>query len=131
MPADALQLSRAAVERWNDGDMPSIYDLWADNIVVRPDPEFPDDVCFGREAAQRFYESYREALGLGRLEIQEEHDLGSVCLSRINQPVHSPSGIESAFAWSLIVTAREGKMIMIEFFIDHTRALAALGLEPA
>jgi hypothetical protein len=31
----------------------------------------------------------------------------------------------------VIVTAREGKMIMIEFIIDHARALAALGLEPA
>jgi ketosteroid isomerase-like protein len=131
MPADALQLSRASVERWNDGDMAGIYDLWADDIVVRPDPEFPEGVCFGRDAAQHFYESYREGMGLGHLAIQEEHNLGSVCLSRINHPVHSRSGIESAFAWSLIVTAREGKMIMIEFFIDHARALVALGLEPA
>ena len=111
--------------------MAGFYDLFADDIVVRPDPEFPEGVCFGREAAQHFTERYFEAMGLGHLEIQEEHDLGSVCLSRINQQVHSPSGIESAFAWSLIVTAREGKMIMIEFFIDHARALAALGLESA
>jgi ketosteroid isomerase-like protein len=131
MPADALQLSRASTERWNDGDMDGIYDLWDDDIVVRPDPEFPEGVCFGREAAQRFWESYREAMGLGHLEIQEEHNLGSVCLSRIYQPVQSRGGVESTFEWSFIVTAREGKIIMVEFFIDHARALAALGPESA
>jgi hypothetical protein len=88
MPADALQLNRAFVERWNDGDDAGVYDLWADDIVVRPDPEFPEGVCFGREAAQHFYESYREGMGSGHIEIQEEHDLGSVCLSRINHSVH-------------------------------------------
>ena len=81
--------------------MDGIYDLWDDDIVVRPDPEFPEGVCFGREAAQRFWESYREAMGLGHLEIQEEHNLGSVCLSRIHQPVQSRGGVESAFEWSL------------------------------
>jgi hypothetical protein len=56
-------------------------------------------------------------------------DLGDRSLARNHQPVHSRSGIESEFAWSLILTCRNAKVILAEFFIDHAKALEALGLD--
>jgi hypothetical protein len=66
-------------------------------------------------------------MGTGQLEAQEEIHLDR-CLVRVLQRVHSRSGFDSAYAWSHIVTARKGKVVMIEFFIDADRGRAALGL---
>ena len=131
MTADTSRLARALIDKWNEGEMEAIYAVWDPDIVIRPDPDFPEGTCFGREAAQRFWESNREMMGGGRLIIEEEHDLGDRCLVRIRQPVHSRSGYEGAYSWSVIVTTRAQKVIMVEFFIDHDKALAALALDPA
>jgi hypothetical protein len=53
----------------------------------------------------------------------------SCSLARIRQPVHSRSGVDSEFAWTLITTCRNDKVILFEFFIDPAQALSALGLE--
>src|SRR5437763_654951 len=124
----ALALSRRMMERWNADDFEAVYSTWDPYLVVRPDPEYPEGPCFGVQSARRFWESQRESMGLGQLEAEEEHDLGDRCLVRVMQPVHSRSGFESAYAWSMIVTAREGKVIMVEFFIDANQGRAAVGL---
>jgi ketosteroid isomerase-like protein len=116
------------VERWNSGDFEAIWATFDPDIVIRPDPDWPEGVCLGTEAAQRFWLSQREAMGLGRLSIEAEHDLGAACVVRINQPVHSRSGFESAYSWSLVVTVRDGRAVMAEFFIDAERARRVLGL---
>ena len=96
---------------------------------MRLDPQHPDRVCFGKEAAKRFWEGQRETMGPGHLVIEEQHDLGDRSLARIRQPVHSRSGVDSEFAWTLITTCRNDKVILFEFFIDPAQALSALGLE--
>jgi ketosteroid isomerase-like protein len=97
---------------------------------VRPDPYFPDaGVLFGREAARRFWEDQREFMGHGHLEIVEQHDLGDRCLIRVHQHVDAPaSGVRSSYDWSFLTTVRAGRTVMIEFFLDRDRGLAAAGL---
>jgi ketosteroid isomerase-like protein len=70
----------------------------------------------------------RDALGPDPLAVEEEHDLGDRALWRLKQTVSSPSGVQSAYSWSFLITARQGKVIMVEFFIDDAALLAELGI---
>jgi ketosteroid isomerase-like protein len=128
MAGEGLTLARRMVECWNANDMEGAYATFDQQVVARPDPDFPEGAAFGEAAARRFWESNRDSLGLGRLEIEQELDLGDRCLVRVAQQIKSPSGIESSWSWSLIITAREGKAVLVEFFIDGDRAKRALGL---
>jgi ketosteroid isomerase-like protein len=129
VPLTAVQIQDLLVERWNSGDLDGIYELWDEHFVVRPDPNFPEQVCFGREAARQFWESQREIMGASQIVVEQKHDLGDRCLVRVYQPVHSRSGVESGYSWSWIITCRAGKAILAEFFIDHAQALEALGFD--
>jgi ketosteroid isomerase-like protein len=127
---EAVELARSAVERWNAGDLDAVYADWDPEIVVRPDSSFPDagELC-GVPAARRFLEDQREFMGPGRLEILEAHDLAERCLLRIRQNVEAPaSGVRSSYDWSILSTARAGKITRIEFFIDREQALAVAGV---
>ena len=128
---DALRVLRLGLDRWNADDFEGIYELWNPDVVVKPDPYFPDsEVLHGVAAARRFWQGQREAMGLGELEILEEHELGDDrCLARIRQHVRAPaSGVESSYDWSVIMSVRAGKAISYEFFIDRDHGLAAAGL---
>jgi ketosteroid isomerase-like protein len=130
---EAVELARSAVERWNAGDLDAVYAGWDPEIIVRPDSNFPDaGELHGVPAARRFWEDQREFMGAGRLEILEAHELAERCLLRIRQNVVAPaSGVRSSYDWSMLTTARAGKIIRIEFFIDREQALAAAGVPRA
>jgi hypothetical protein len=75
----AAELARHSVERWNAQDLDAVYATWDSEIVVRPDPYFPDSgELVGQAAAQRFWEDQREYMGTGVVEILEEHDRPAV-----------------------------------------------------
>ena len=130
MIREAVELARSAVERWNADDLEAIYADWDPEIIMRPDPNFPEaGELFGVSAVRRFFEDQRKFMGPGRVEILEEHDLGERCLMRIRQNVEAPaSGVRSSYDWSLLSTAPAGKIIRIEFFIDREQALKAAGV---
>jgi ketosteroid isomerase-like protein len=128
MAADALELAHLLIDRWNAADLDAVYERFAPDIVVRPDRNFPDATeIHGVRGAKAFWESNREAMGPGELQIQEEIAAGHQCLMRIRQHVHArASGIQGTFDWSFLATVAEGKVVRAEFFIDHAEALAAL-----
>jgi hypothetical protein len=128
---DAAELARYSVERWNARDPQAVYATWDPEVVVRPDPYFPDSgVLVGVPAARTFYEEQIEFMGAGRLEILEENDLGERCLVRVRQHVEAPaSGVRSSYEWSFITTARDGRVVSIDFFIERTSARTAAGLD--
>jgi ketosteroid isomerase-like protein len=127
---EAIELGRSAGERWNADDLEAVYADWDPEIIMRPDPNFPDaGELVGVQAVRRFFEDQREFMGPGRAEILEEHDLGKRCLMRIRQNVEAPaSGVHSSYDWSVLWTAPAGKIIRIEFFIDRKQALKAAGV---
>jgi ketosteroid isomerase-like protein len=116
------------IEGWNDGRLENVFATFDENIVVRTDPTWPERVWFGRDAAERFWQSVRDALGGSRVSVEEEHDLGDRALWRIRQPVSSASGVQGAYSWSFLLAARGNRVIMIEFFIDDAALRAELGL---
>ncbi len=130
MADDARTLTRLMVEHWNDGEYERIFGCFDPAIVVRPDPNYPEGPLFGSEAAREFWESFREMMGGGKLIIETDQGLGDRAYQRIHQAVHSPTGVESGWAWSWITTWRNGRLVLAEFFIDDAVARAAIGLAP-
>jgi ketosteroid isomerase-like protein len=128
--ADAVELVRYAVERWNAGDTEAVFATWDPAIVMRPDPYFPDSAALvGVEAARGFYKDQLEFMGAGRLSIVEEHDLGERSLLRIRQEVQAPaSGVRSTYEWSLLTTVREGRVVATDFFMDRDAGRRAAGV---
>jgi ketosteroid isomerase-like protein len=125
----ASELARLHDERWNASELEAVFATWDPDIVVRPDPYFPDSAELVG-VARRFWQDNARYSGTGRLEILEEHDLGDRSLIRIRQHVDAPaSGIQSSYEWSFLTTAREGRVVRIEFFIHRDRGMAAAGLQ--
>jgi ketosteroid isomerase-like protein len=126
----AVEFARLFIERWNASDLEAVFATWDPDIVVRPDPYFPDSAeLVGLEPARRFWLDQARYSGVGRLEILEEHDLGSRCLMRIRQHGDAPaSGIQSNYEWSFLTTVREGRVVCVEFFLDRDQGVAAAGL---
>ena len=129
VPASATDLARLGVHWWNSGDFEAVYASWHPEITFRPDVNFPDAGELNQQQARRFVEDQLQFMGNGHLEIVEEHDLGERCLLRIRQHVEAPaSGVRSSYEWSSLTTAREGKVVRVEFFIDRTEARRAAGV---
>jgi hypothetical protein len=57
-------------------------------------------------------------MGRGEMIVEEEHDFGARAFWRIHQAVRSPSGINSGYSWSFLLTVRVDKVILAEFYID-------------
>ena len=118
------------VERWNADDLQGMVADCDPDVVLRPDPGMRvlEGIPKGVEAAVRFIEAQREAMGLGQLTVLREEDFGSWAVLRVRQGIHSRSGVESEWHWTVILTARDGVIVMIEFFVDDAVARTALGL---
>ena len=116
-------------EAWNNDRLQTAFASFDQDIVIRTDRNWPERIFFGRESAEGFWGGVREAMGQAPVAIEEAHDLGDRALWRIRQSVSSPSGIQSAYSWSFMLTARAGKVIMVEFFIDDAALVAELGIE--
>jgi len=129
VPASASDLARFGIDRWQSGDFEAVYASWHPDIRFRPDVNFPDAGELNNQQARRFVEDQQQFMGNGLLAVVEEHDLGERCLLRIRQQVDAPaSGVRSSYEWSVLATAREGKLVRVEFFIDRTEALRAAGV---
>jgi hypothetical protein len=116
------------LQGWNSGRTELVFETFDPDIAVRTDPNWPERVFFGKESAQRFFLSVREALGGSEVVIEEERDLGDRAFWRVHQPIHSASGMEGGYSWSFLVTARSGRVILVEFFIDDAGVRSELGL---
>jgi ketosteroid isomerase-like protein len=129
----ALELIERLVERWNAGDPEDMVALCDPDVVVRPDPAMRviEGIAHGVDATLAFIDAQREAMGLGQLTVLERHDFGPWAAARVRQQIHSASGVESEWEWTVIITARDGKIVMIEFFVDEAAARRAAGLPNA
>jgi ketosteroid isomerase-like protein len=96
------------------------------DVLIRTDPRWPEQRAFGREAAIAWTRGLWESWGPAA-EVEELVDLGDRLLVRwcyVTRGQHS--GIEGEFRTSALSTYREGRVILLEYFFEHERALEAL-----
>jgi ketosteroid isomerase-like protein len=123
------EIFRASHEAWNRGDFDAVFQDADPDIVVRPDPSWPEGVAHGTEAARALYEDIAQSWGPRETVLEELAETHDQVIARFRYPIHGGhSGVEGEFTFTMVATFREGKMILIETFFDHARALEAVGL---
>src|SRR5271169_908992 len=113
---------------WNKGDLRLCFSTFDPYGTVRPDRNWPESLYAGKASAEEFWRSTRDAMGGVEVSIEQETDLGDRAYFRVHQPVRSRSGVQSAYSWACLVTAREGQLILVEFFIDDSAVRVELGI---
>jgi ketosteroid isomerase-like protein len=111
------------------GDWELIAATFDPDILVRTDPRWPESSVFGRETVIRWYRGLVDAAG-SDFTSEEITDLGDRLLVRERWNIHGQeSGVEGDQRSTAIVTFRVGRIILVEYFLDHHEALTAVGLE--
>ena len=131
MSEENVERVRTATAAWNRGDLDAFLNGFDPDVVIRPNPTWPESrPRLGSDAARSFFEDLTEMLGPAETVIEELVDAGDRVVCRFRTRVHGrQSGIQDEFVYSQVRTFRRGKTIMIEFFLDHQEALEAAGLK--
>jgi ketosteroid isomerase-like protein len=124
-----VEILRRSNDAYRRGDWDAMSASVDPHIFVRTDPRWPEQFIYGHEAWVAFLRSMWESVGPD-VRIEEIVDLGDRVLVRLGFSMHGQqSGIGGEQPVSEIATVREGRVIFIEYFLDHKLALKAVGLE--
>lgn len=135
MAANA-ELLRSGYEAWNRDDCDAWLELLDPEIEIRTSGVFPDlsSVYQGRAGALRFWERFREAWALFRIEVEEMEERGDTVAAAIRfRATGVDSGVEVDMRFGHAIRVRDG--LAIEFVTRRTfeqarEALARLGDAP-
>jgi ketosteroid isomerase-like protein len=131
MSQENVEVVRRTLELWNQDDWEALaacYDPQVVTIAPRGWPEASDRR--GWEETREQFERLKDSWSMERTEVDEIRDLGEDrVLARFRWLVSGrTSGIPAETPFTSLSTLREGKIIRIEFFLDHAEALEAAGL---
>jgi ketosteroid isomerase-like protein len=128
MSQENVEIVKRGNEAFRRGDWEAVAEVIDPHISIRTDASWPEQRIYGREAALAFYRGVAES-GISDIRIDETIDLGDRVLVRLRLHMRgSYSGAEGEQYYSMISTLRDGRVILDEFFLDHTAALKAVGL---
>ena len=132
MSQENEELVRASVEAYNAGNREAFLELFAEDVEIRPDASrFPEAEPFrGREEFGRFLADIDEGwASSGRAELGEVLSVGDRVVVRGPWGgTGRASGIDLRSDLTAIYTFRDRKVVKLEFFFDHAKALEAAGL---
>ena len=123
---ETFRRGNAAIRR---GDWDAVAAGMDPDVLLRMETRWPEQRVYGREAALAFYRGLWESAGTD-VRIEDITDLGDRVLARccwLMRGAHS--GVQGEFWTSVLITFRDGRAILEEFFIDNEQALKAVGLE--
>ena len=107
-------------------DLDAVAATMDPHVLVRTDPRWLEQHVYGREAWIAWAQGLLESGGPD-VRIEELVDLGDRVLVRVCWIMRGQhSGVEGEFRTSQILTFREGRTILIEYFFGHEQALKAL-----
>jgi hypothetical protein len=128
MSQENLDAFEKANDAFRRGDWEAVAATVDAHILVRTDPRWPEQRFFGREAVIAFWQGLWESWGPDA-RVEEIVDLGDRLLVRWRFIVRGQhSGVEGEQRISAIQTYREGRVILVEYFLGHEQALEAVGL---
>ena len=130
MSRENIESFREAVDVFNrGGNMDWVDRLWDPGVVVRADPIWPGGPFYGIDAARAFIADLVATLGTAQVVIEDLTDAADRVVARVRVRVHgAQSGAQGDLGYTQILTHRDGKVILVEYFLDHAQALEALGL---
>src|SRR5262245_41233182 len=128
-----VEIVKATIEAWNREDMDAIRPLLDPDIVLSLPANWPEPGPYvGREAVVREWEHARAAWHADAVEpISEYIHAGDLVVVRVRWHT-SGSGPDANIELTVLYTIRNGRILLTQYFWDHSEALAAVGLsEPA
>lgn len=125
-----VEILRASLSAFNRGDLEGGLKDFDPHVVIRLDAEWPENrPRLGAEEARRFFEDLFGMLGGTETAIEDVIDAGDRVVMRYRSRVRGQrSGIEDEVLFTQVVTFRLGKVVMLEYFLDHQAALETVGL---
>ena len=130
MSQENVEVLKAGYAAWNAGDMDALRDLYdPDAMIVRGLEGWPESgPQIGRDAIIRYFEQLRETWDTDTLELVSDFtEVGDRVLVRQHwRGTGQGPGLDIEF--TSVTTLRNGKIFLVEWFWDHTEALASLGL---
>jgi ketosteroid isomerase-like protein len=123
-----LQILRDSVAAFNRGDVDAALKDFDPYVVIRLDPSWPENrPRLGGDAARSFFDDLIAMLGTGETVIEDAIEVGDRIVIRNRARVlGQQSGIEDEVVFTQVVTFRRGKIVMLEWFLDHEDALEAV-----
>jgi ketosteroid isomerase-like protein len=124
-----VELARSLIDARRHGARKTMVTMLDRDVVVRSDPSWPEQEICGRDAVIGWWRSAWESLG-GEARVEEMKDLRDHVLLRVCWTMRGThSGVVGDLRWSEVVTFRDGRVIFVEYFLEHEAALKAVGLE--
>ena len=132
MSGENAEVIRGAVEAWNAADMDRLRTFYDPEIVVRPLPDWPDapsEVTGGRDELMRVFAQIREPWdATDVLEILGDLvTAGDRVIARYRWKAEG-HGPPMSMEMTYVNVVRNGRIVEIEIFWDHAKALEAVGL---
>ena len=129
MSQENVDLVRKNNDAFRRGDWEVLGANMDPDVFARVDPNWPEQRIYGRDALVAFLQGVGESMGPD-IRIEEMMDLGDRVLVRFRWHARgTQSGVEGEQSVSEISTFREGRVVFIEYFLEHEEALKAVGLE--
>jgi ketosteroid isomerase-like protein len=132
MSGENAEVIRGAVEAWNAPDMDRLRTFYDPDVVVRPLPDWPEaprEAIGGRDELMRVFAQIREPWdATDVLEILGDLVTASdrvIARYRWKAVGHGPP---MSMEMTYVNEVRNGRIVEIEMFWDHAKALEAVGL---
>jgi uncharacterized protein (TIGR02246 family) len=124
---DPAEIVHEVGRRWNDGDFDGMLELYREDVVMTPAPNWPESMQLKGKAA--FRKNTEEWLGTWQsVEIETEHVeaygdrvVAQGCWVSIGRA----SGLDGRMPVHMVFTVRDGRIAHLEWFEDHDGAVAA------
>jgi ketosteroid isomerase-like protein len=132
MSKDGLEIVKRGIAAYNAGDMDAMMHTYAPDVEAFPDASaFPDaHRCHGRAEFRAWLEESATAWAKPSWVVTEVPAVdGEQVLVRGDWGGHgTSSGLPAAASITGIFAVRDAQISRVEFFLDHQKALSALGL---
>jgi ketosteroid isomerase-like protein len=121
------EILRQLVERWNAGDIEGTLELYAEDAVMLSGPDWPEQVTWrgheGIRANMVEWLSVWESseVEIGSLETHGDRTVGSGAWTTRGRA----SGAAGRLPFAVVLTVRDGKIAVLEWFTDYDAARRA------
>ena len=130
MSQENVEVVRAVLERWGNGDFRPTPELFAPEMVLVLRAGFPDAGTYsGREEVAKYMRGFLDPWDHLTIEAEQVVEAGDAVVAAVRQRgVGVKSGIGTDFRYFQAWSVQAGRVIRLETCRDRTEAFEAVGL---